>query len=355
VYMMRALSRGHGNAGARGEAATLEEVARVAGVSRATVSRVVNGSERVSPDTRHLVEQAVRRTGYVPNRAARSLVTRRTDSVGLVIPEPTSKLFGDPFFSRIVRGVSDVLGAADLQLVLLAPQSEQDEVRLAHYLTSGHLDGVLLVALHGADPLPGMLAERNIAVVVGGRPTRNAPVSYVDVDNVHGALVATRHLVERGCRRIATVTGPVDMASAEDRLTGYREALTEARLQIDPSLELTGDWEQERARAAIEAFLAGGGKADGIFVASDLMALGVMSAVRRAGLRVPEDVAIVGYDDSHLALSTEPPLSSVRNPIEEMGREMVRALIRTMRSGDRIPRSVVLATELVVRGSSGGR
>ena len=334
------------------EAATLEAVALAAGVSRATVSRVVNGSERVSPETRQAVESAVRRMGYTPNRAARSLVTRRTDSIGLVIPEPTTTLFGDPFFARIVRGVSDVLAEADLQLVLLTPQSEHEEARLGRYLTSGHLDGVLLLALHGDDPLPNFLAERGIPAVVGGRPTRNAPVSYVDVDNIHGALAATRHLVGVGRRRIATVTGQTDMASAADRVTGYRQALTEAGIPVDPRLELNGGWDQEQARRAVEEFMAGGGEMDAIFLHSDLMALGVMTALRRAGRRVPDDVAVVGYDDSPLALTTDPPLSSVRQPIEEMGREMARLLLRTVGSSQRIPRSVVLATELVVRGSS---
>jgi DNA-binding LacI/PurR family transcriptional regulator len=314
----------------------------------------VNGSSRVTPATRRVVERAIRRLGYVPNRAARSLVTRRTDSVGLVIPEPTTKLFGDPFFPRLIRGINSVLGEADHILVLLTPQSAHDEERLGRYLVSGHLDGAMLVSLHGADPLPAFLAERGIPIVVGGRPSLGLAVDIVDVDNVQGALQAVRHLIGLGRRRIVTVTGPLDMAPAQDRLTGYRNALAEAGISRDPSLELAGDFEHGAAREAVERFMAAGGKFDALFAASDTMALGAMSAIRRVGLRIPQDIAVVGYDDSALALSSDPPLSSVRQPIEEMGREMARALLTQLGASRQVARSVVLATELVVRGSSGG-
>jgi DNA-binding LacI/PurR family transcriptional regulator len=274
--------------------------------------------------------------------------------VGLVIPEPTTKLFGDPFFPRLIRGINSVLGEADHILVLLTPQSAHDEERLGRYLVSGHLDGAMLVSLHGADPLPAFLAERGIPIVVGGRPTLGLPVDIVDVDNVQGALQAVRHLIGLGRRRIVTVTGPLDMAPAQDRLTGYRNALAEAGISRDPDLEIAGDFEHGAAREAVERFIGAGGKFDALFAASDAMALGAMSAIRRAGLRIPQDIAVVGYDDSALALSSDPPLSSVRQPIEEMGREMARALLTQLGASRQVARSVVLATELVVRGSSGG-
>jgi DNA-binding LacI/PurR family transcriptional regulator len=338
----------------RGDAKTLEAVALAAGVSRATVSRVVNGSNRVTPNTRRVVEKAIRQLGYVPNRAARSLVTRRTESIGLVIPEPTTKLFGDPFFPQLIRGINAVLGEADQVLVLLTPQSAHDEQKLGDYLASGHVDGAMLVSLHGADPLPAFLADRGIPVVVGGRPTRGIGVDVVDVDNVQGALQAVRHLIALGRRRILTVTGPLDMAPAQDRLAGYRSALAEAGIDSDPALELAGDFDQVVSAEVVDRLIAAGGTFDAVFAASDAMALGAMSAIRRAGLRVPQDVAIVGYDDSALALFSDPPLSSVRQPIEEMGREMARAMLAQLGASRQVPRSVVLATELVVRGSSGG-
>jgi DNA-binding LacI/PurR family transcriptional regulator len=337
-----------------GDPKTLEAVALAAGVSRATVSRVVNGNSRVRPATRTAVERTIHKLGYTPNRAARSLVTRRTDSVGLVIPEPTTKLFGDPFFPRLIRGINSVLGEADQLLVLLTPQSTHDEDQLGQYLVSGHLDGAMLVSLHGADPLPAYLSERGVPVVVGGRPAPGTLVDFVDVDNVQGALQAVRHLISLGRRRILTVTGPLDMAPAQDRLTGYRIAVAEARIDEDPALQLSCDFDQVAARDAVEQFIAAGGKFDAVFAASDAMALGAMAAIGRANRRVPLDVAVVGYDDSPLALSSDPPLSSVRQPIEEMGREMARALLAQLGKSRQVPRSVVLGTELVIRGSSGG-
>jgi DNA-binding LacI/PurR family transcriptional regulator len=333
---------------------TLESVAAEAGVSRATVSRVVNGGNRVSPGTQRVVERAIQRLGYRPNRAARALATRRTNSVGLVIPEPTQHVFADPFFPRLVRGINDVLAADDLQLVLLTPAASAGEERLARYLTGGHLDGVLLVSLHGQDPLPALLLARGIPVVVGGRPPEGVEASYVDVDNIGGARRAVSHLIDRGRRRIATLTGPLDMAAAADRLEGYRSALLGAGLGREPSLEASGEFDQEIARSRTIELLRQHPDVDAIFAASDPMAAGALQALRAAGRVVPDDVAVVSFDDSPFATAAEPPLTSVRQPIEEMGREMSRLLTRMVTSRDRVARRVILATELVVRASSGG-
>jgi DNA-binding LacI/PurR family transcriptional regulator len=334
---------------------TLEEVAREAGVSRATVSRVVNGSPKVSSDVRTSVESAIDRLGYVPNRAARSLVTRRSDSVALVITEPTTRLFNDPFFPRLMRGVSAELAARDLQLVLLMPETRSEAVRAEHYLASGHVDGALLVSLHGDDPLPGRLAESGIPVVVGGRPPRGSKVSFVDVDNRQGARTAVEHLIGVGRRTIATITGPRDMSVGQDRLAGYREALSEAALSLDPSLEATGDFTLEGGARAMEGLLSSRPDLDAVFAASDLMAAGALGVLAAAGRQVARDVALVGYDDSPIATSTRPALTSVRQPVEEMGREMARLLLDDISRASRIPRRVLLATELIERASSARR
>ena len=333
--------------------ATLEEVARRAGVSRATASRVFTSSPRVSDEARRSVERAARDLGYVPNRAARSLVTGRSDSVALVIPEPTTRLFGEPFWPRLVLGISEALSFHDLQLVLLLPQGAADEARVARYLSAGHVDGALLVSLHGDDPLPARLVERRVPVVVGGRPPGNLPpLSWVDVDNRTGAMTAVRHLAECGRRRIATITGTLDMSAGQDRRDGYRLALRTSGLAVDPELEEPGDFSYESGVVGMRALLARRPDLDAVFVASDLMAAGALQALREAGSRVPEDVAVVGYEDSPIAASTLPSLSSVRQPTEEMGREMARLLLAAIASGRQVPRQVVLATELVVRESS---
>lgn len=337
-----------------GRGVTLEEVARVAGVSRATVSRVVNGNQRVAPDVRRTVERAVDRLGYVPNPAARSLVTRKSQSIGLVIAEPAGRIFEHPFFPRLLRGIGAALSSRDLQLVLLMPQSSQEESRAERYLTAGHVDGALLASLHGDDPLPMAVAKRGVPVVVGGRPPLGAEVSYVDVDNVHGARTATEHLLATGRRVVATITGPTDMSAGLDRLVGYQQALDAAGFSRDAALEATGDFSQQGGADAMRRILDARPDVDAVFAASDLMAAGAVQVLRAAGRRIPEDVGVVGFDDSSIAETTDPPLTSVRQPIEEMGREMVRLLVEHTAVPGSVPRKVILATQLVRRRSSEG-
>ena len=343
------------NARDRRNGSTLEGVASLAGVSRATVSRVVNGSPRVSPDVRRDVEAAIEQLGYVPNRAARSLVTRRSDSIGLVITEPTGRLFSDPFFPRVLRGISLELTARDLQLVLLMPNTADDVRRTGDYLSAGHVDGAVLVSLHGEDPLPSRLSRAGIPLVLVGRPPRGVSASYVDVDNRQGARSAVEHLVAGGRRVIATIAGPTDMPAGLDRLAGYREAIVEAGLEPSPQLEAKGDFTQAGGAEAMTRLLAARPDIDAVFAASDLMAVGALSVLAAAGRRVPRDVAIVGYDDSPVATSTNPQLTSVHQPIEEMGREVARLLVDAVESADRVMRRVILATDLVKRASSAGR
>jgi DNA-binding LacI/PurR family transcriptional regulator len=343
------------NAQSRPRSATLEEVAKVAGVSRATVSRVVNGSPRVSSDVRRNVQTAIDNLGYVPNRAARSLVTRRSDSIAVVITEPTGRLFSDPFFPRLLRGISAYLASRNVQLVLLMPASAADSQRTSDYLAAGHVDGALLVSLHGDDPLLGKIAAAHVPTVVVGRPMRATVASYVDADNRGGARSAVDHLIGAGRRVIATIAGPADMVASLDRLTGYRDAIADGGLDADPRLEATADFTQDGGAAAMERLLAARPDIDAVFAASDLMAAGAMSVLDAAGRRIPQDVAVVGYDDSPVASTARPQLTSVRQPIEEMGQETARLLIDLVEGGDRVPRRVILATELIRRASSAGR
>lgn len=334
---------------------TLEEVARAAGVSRATASRVVNGSRTVGIEARQSVERAIAKSGYVPNRAARSLRTRRSDSIGVVIAEPTGRIFGDPFFGEVLRGISAGLAARQLHLVLVMSQSPEEERWAEGYLTSGgHVDGVILFSLHGDDPLPEHLQARGIPVVVGGEPPRGARVSYVDNDNHGGAFAAVKHLIEQGRTRIATITGPLDMPAGVTRRLAYRDALRAAGRTPEAELEESGGFTREGGQRSMEVLLQRCPDLDAVFAASDLMAAGALSALYAAGRRVPEDVAVVGFDDSIIALSTRPALSSVRQSMAVMGRELVGLLLQTVDSRDHVLRRVVLETELIVRQSSGG-
>ncbi|KQX14843.1 LacI family transcriptional regulator [Streptomyces sp. Root431] len=333
---------------------TLEEVAARAGVGRGTVSRVINGSPKVSEQAKAAVEQAVAELGYVPNRAARALAGSRTDAVALVIPETEARLFAEPYFLDIIRGVSAELADADKQLLLTLIRSEQERQRFEQYLAAQRVDGVLLVSVHGDDPLPDQVRALGLPAVLNGRRREDERVAFVDSDNTGAGRTAVAHLAARGRRAIATITGPLDMYVARCRLDGYREGLADAGLAPDEELVANGDFTEEGGRRAMRELLDRRPDLDAVFAASDVMAAGARAVLRAAGRRVPEDVALVGVDDSAVARHMDPPLTSVRQPIEEMGRTMARLLLQEIAAPsepDEQPRRM-LPTELVVRASS---
>ncbi|MFI5754922.1 LacI family DNA-binding transcriptional regulator [Streptomyces sp. NPDC051569] len=330
---------------------TLEEVAALAGVGRGTVSRVVNNSPRVKDTTRHLVEQAIAELGYVPNRAARALAGSRTDAVALVIPETGKRFFAEPYFSEIVHGVGDGLAGTELQLLLTLVRTEDERQRFLDYARARRIDGVLLVSLHSSDPLPDLLAGMGMPTVLSGRRSGEESMSYVDSDNAGGARAAVRHLAASGRSRIATITGPLDMYAAQCRLRGYEEAVREADGGPGTGRIAHGDFTEESGRRAMAELLERCPGVDAVFAASDVMAAGALHTLRAAGRRVPEDVAVVGFDDSPIARHTDPPLTSVRQPVEEMGRTMAGALREMLHAPAAERRQVVLRTELVRRGS----
>jgi DNA-binding LacI/PurR family transcriptional regulator len=332
------------------ERPTLEAVARRAGVSRATVSRVVNGSTSVAVSIREAVNRAVEELGYVPNQAARSLVTQRTESIALILPETANRVFSDDlFFPAIIRGVGGELEAADKQLVLMMAGSAKSHDRVERYAVAGHVDGVMFASMHGDDPLPGTLARLGIPVVCSGRPIGETGVPYVDVDHFGGVCSAVRHLVTAGRRRIATIAGPQDMVAGIDRLAGYRATLEEAGLAQHMAV---GDFTRESGIAAMRSLLADDPALDAVFVASDMMAHGALLALKDAGRRVPHDVAVIGFDDFEISRYSEPPLTTVRQPIVEMGRTMARQLLGLINDEPHLPDAVVLPTELVLRESA---
>ena len=330
---------------------TLEEVARVAGVSRATVSRVINGSPRVSPDVLAVVQKAIAQLNYVPNRAARSLVARTTMSIALVVPEDAHRFFGDPYFADVVQGISDRLDDSEyvLNLQLTHPSSPSEKTR--RYLLGGNVDGAIVVSHHSGDHFLASLG-RSLPVVFGGRPlgqVANPSDYYIDVDNRLGGVQATQHLIERGYRRIATVTGPTDMPASVDREQGWRDALREAGLSDERLVH--GDFTEAGGIRAALTLVDQHPDTDAIFVASDLMASGVMLALEERGLRVPQDVAIVGFDNSKYATRGKVGLTTVAQPAQEMGVVMADTLLRLL-AGEDVPHVTVLDTHLVLRDST---
>ncbi|WP_405925383.1 LacI family DNA-binding transcriptional regulator [Streptomyces sp. NBC_00035] len=349
---------GHGARGRSGGRPTLEEVAARAGVGRGTVSRVINGSPRVSDATRAAVEAAVAELGYVPNTAARALAANRTDAIALVVPEPETRFFAEPYFSDMLRGVGAALSDTEMQLLLIFAGSDRERQRLAQYLAAHRVDGVLLVSVHADDPLPDLLSQLEIPAVISGRRSAGETLPSVDSDNYGGGRAAVEHLIAQGRRTIVHLAGRLDVFGAQRRVDGYREGLREAGREPDDRLIIPGDFTEEGGRRAMTELLDRCPSLDAVFAGSDVMAAGARQVLREAGRRIPEDVALVGYDDSAIARHMDPPLTSVRQPIELMGRAMIDLLLDEI--ADRRPavsrglerRQVVLPTELVARASS---
>ncbi|MFI5934001.1 LacI family DNA-binding transcriptional regulator [Actinoplanes sp. NPDC051494] len=326
---------------------TMDEVAAAAGVSRGTVSRVLNGGHNVSRDALDAVERAIRRTGYSPNPHARSLVTQRSGSVAFILNEAQDRLFEDPTFHYLLRGCTQALAAHDITLVLTVVESEDDRQRVRRWISAGHVDGALLVSGHQGSPLLGDLLTQQVPVVVSGRPLgHERQVSYAAVDDRDGARQVATHLRAQGRRRIAIITGPQDTSGGVDRLAGFTDVLGTP----DPLLVATGDYTEASGEMAMATLLHRAPDLDAVFACSDVMAAGAMTTLHRAGRTIPDDVAVAGFDDAKLAAGSRPPLTTVRQPWHRLSAEMVRLLLARI-DGDG-PSAVILPADLVTRQST---
>ncbi len=330
-------------------AATLEMVAAEAGVSRSTVSRVVNESPNVRPDVARSVQAAITRLNYVPNRAARSLASRQTNSIALVVPEDTARFFGDPYFASVVSGITARLDETNYMLSMVVASSGYRH-KTRRYLQAGSVDGILVISHHaGVRDLVDLSTP--LPMVFGGRPTdpELGDAYFVDVDNFSGAELATRHLLSLGRRRIATITGSADMQASLDRLAGFRAALQQAGQPAD--LVAGGDFTTHGGALAMAQLLDQEPELDAVFVASDLMARGALMTLSDRGRRVPADIAVVGFDNSPLAEAGSIGLTSVDQPSIAMGARMAEVLLQLL-AGEQPEQSTILPTELVVRESA---
>ncbi len=329
---------------------TLEAVAAEAGVSRSTVSRVVNGSSKVRADVVETVQAAIERLNYVPNRAARSLANRQTMAIALVIPEDTGRFFGDPYFAAIVQGIARGLESSDYVLNLQLASQSNPSRKTVRYLTGGNVDGAFVVSHHAGDNFLADLGAR-LPVVFGGRPLgRGTAVSYfVDVDNEAAATMGTRYLIDRGRTRIATIAGPADMPAGIDRTTGWIRALEQAGLGSERLVH--GDFSQASGARGMRELLDRHPDLDAVFVASDLMATGAVSVLVEKGVRVPEDVAVVGFDDSPAATTGVIPLTTVHQPSQAQGRRMAEMMLALLR-GEPVEPECIMPTHMVVRDSA---
>jgi LacI family transcriptional regulator len=332
---------------------TLEDIAKKAGVSRSTVSRVINSQPNVRPEVRERVWCIIEETGYQPNLAARSLASQRTNIIGLVIPRSVQGLFTDPFFPRLTQGIAQACNQHDYTLSLFLLHTEDEEKKLYPRITRpGLMDGIIVQVGPMEDDLIPKLAETNgMPFIVAGRPVNAPSASYVDVDNVTGSNNAVSHLIRLGYTRIGTVTGPLNTATGVDRLEGYRNALNERGFSVDEDLVVEGDFTESGSYFAAKRLLQH--KPEALFTASDMTAFGALRAIREVGLSVPDDIALISFDDIPAASSAEPPLTTVRQPIRRFGIQLVESLLDIIENGGYPPRRVVFDTKLVIRESCG--
>jgi len=329
----------------------LEEIAKLSGKSRSTVSRVINNDPHVSDETRARVMEVVKRLNFHPNAAARSLAAGRTRVLGMVIPTGVASLFTDPYFPLLLQGVALACNARDYSMTLWLAEPEYERRTIGKVMHGGLIDGVIVASALIGDPLLHALIAGDLPFVVVGRQPGNDDLSYVDVDNVAGAYEAVMHLLRLGRRRIATITGLLNTNTGADRREGYLAALRQRSLPADPELMVEGDFTEAGGYAAVQRLLLA--NPDAIFAASDMMAIGALRGLRDAGRRVPEDVALVGFDDLPIAARTSPLLTTIRQPIGRTGQVAADTLIEMIEAPTTQPRRIILPIELVLRASSG--
>ena len=327
---------------------TLDEVALRAGVSRSAASRAMNNAPHVNPLKRDAVMRAAEELGYIPNATARALATSKVGSVVLVVSNEDPAFFADPFFSQIIVGIATALEKSELVLTLMLASPVSGPVRLERLLRARRADGVMVLALRENDPLNQVIASTDLPIVFCGRTLGTEPRWYVDADNRGGARLATEHLINAGCRRIATIIGPMTLEASVSRYRGFADALAVAGLTSNWFEE--ADFTHEGGTRAMETLLEDHPDLDAVFVGSDNMAAAAVRVLKAHGRAVPEDVMVIGFDDLAVAQQTEPTLTTVSQPISALGQEMAMMLIRLI-DGEN-PSPIILPTHLVVRESA---
>jgi LacI family transcriptional regulator len=331
---------------------TLEDIAKKAGVSRSTVSRVVNEHPNVRDEVRTRVWEVIRSTGYHPNAAARTLASQRSWMIGMVLPRSVSFFFTDPYYPHLTQGIAQACNQYNYTLSLFIVGSKEDEEKIFPRISRrGLLDGILLQSAQHGDRLIDRLLNSNIPLLIVGRPFHSNGISYIDIDNVKAAHQAVSHLIQTGYKRIGTITGPMNSTAGLDRKAGYLKALEEQGWPIDPTLIVEGDFTEESGYNGMKHLFAA--QPDAIFAASDIMASGAMRAAREAGLRIPDDIAYVGFDDLPLATHERPLLTTVHQPVLEFGAKAVETLIDLIENGIKPARRIIMDAELVIRDSCG--
>lgn len=333
----------------------LEDIAKKAGVSRSTVSRVVNNQLNVSDKVRQRVLKVIQETGFSPNAAARTLVSQRSNTIGLVLPHSVSTFFTDPYYPHLIKGISLACNHYDFTLALFVAGSREYQEKILPRLSSpGFLDGIIVQSGHQADQSIIMeLVKTNIPVLVAGRPLYEDQICFIEIDNVAASEKAVHHLIQTGYKYIATITGPLSSTVGNDRLAGYKKALESSSLRSNPALIMESDFTEAGGYTAMQKLLPL--KPDAIFAASDMMAIGAIRAIRDAGLKVPDNIAIVGFDDLPIPAVSEYQLTTIHQPVVQFGYKAVETLMELIESNTAVVKQVMLDTELIVRKTCGAK
>lgn len=330
---------------------TIAKIAELAEVSQATVSRVLNGYPHIRAEVRERVQRVIAETGFQPHHVARLLASNRSNMIGLVIPSGPKAVFIDPYFLALTEGISKATNHNKLTLALFIFHSiEEGHDTVQSIINSGMLDGLVMTADRKDGTLIPQLVAAELPFVLIGRMEGMNDIHCIDADNLEGGYTATKHLIDLGYRRIGTIVSG-ENKSGDDRFRGYARALHEAGIALDYQLVFYGDYSLNSAYNGMKQLLAA--KPDAMFVSSDTMSLGALRAIREAGLSVPEDIALVGYDDLPPALQAEPPLTTVRQPIADTGRLAVETLLEVINNPKQKPIQIILPNQLIVRESCG--
>jgi DNA-binding LacI/PurR family transcriptional regulator len=334
--------------GPRRRRPTIYDVARLAGVSTATVSRALNGTAPIAVATRAAIDDAVAQLGYRPNPIARSLVTRSTQTIALLLPDITN-----PFYAELVSGIQQLMLEGDQSMLLCTTNGDpEQEARYLRLLRAKHVDGALVDGLGLAPERIAAFVEDGFPIVCLDRDVDFPTIPLVQVDNRLGARLATDYLVSLGHTRIAHITGAPAPIS-EERVAGYREALQAAGIEPDPGLVAPGDFTEAGGHAAMRALLESSARFTAVFCANDLSAMGALNSVLSSGRKVPLDLSIIGFDDVRLSPYTSPPLTTIHQPAAEIARYATELLLDLIRGKQPATMRRLFAPTLVVRASTG--
>jgi DNA-binding LacI/PurR family transcriptional regulator len=332
---------------------TIEDIARLANVSRSTVSRVLNDHPSVRPTVRDRVLSVIKEHGYAPQAAARHLVTQRTRLIGVLFPRSTEYLLANPIFASFGQGIGQMCAQRGYLAMLSLGLRDMEERMLFDMLRSRHFDGIVLISSESHDPLPFFLKEARIPYTRIGHDPEGDDEAFVDVDDVEAAYKAVKHLTTLGHQRIAIIKGPDAEVCIPRRYSGYEKALQEAGLSVDPLLVGEGDWLHTSGKEIMQRFLQLDNPPTAVFSCNDMMAAGALHAIYEQGLHVPEDIAIVGFDDVPQTKVIIPALTTIRQPNEEMGSKATEMLIDRLEGKDGQLNQVIFSTTLVIRQSCG--